>query len=131
MFRLEWLREMKLMLESQVFMQTVTGDKLWIFLQSWKLQSRFGWIICIHTEFLLHRNKFFVKFPGRELGGVFVFLKGFSNDAWLALAVFIVVIPAFLYFTYMVLMFFNLYESDNWIYGWNLLVFTAAMTQQV
>ena len=56
--------------------------------------------ICIKCK--IDRNKFFVKFPGRESVGVFMFLKGFSNDTWLAPAVFIFVIPAFLCLTYMV-----------------------------
>ena len=73
----------------------------------------------------------FIKFPGRDLGGVLAFLKGFRFDAWMALGVFIVVLPAFLYFFYLALYFFNVYEEEKWGYGWNLLVFLAAVAQQV
>ena len=122
---------MRLILQWVVSMPTLRGLKFQIFLQFLKLLSISRKISKCCLQFVFNRNKFFVKFPGRELGGYFAFLKGFSNDVWLALAVFIVVIPAFLYFTYMVHMYFHSYETDNWIYGWNLLVFVAAVAQQV
>ena len=79
----------------------------------------------------MFRNKFFINFPGRDLGGILAFLKGFRNDAWLALAIFIFVVPGFLFLFYLILSFFNLQENENWTYGWNFLVFVAAVAQQV
>ena len=76
-------------------------------------------------------NKFFIKFPGRDLGGFLAFLQGFTSDAWLGSAVFILFLPAGLYTIHLVLKYFNLRESDNWNYGWNLLVFLGAVAQQV
>ena len=76
-------------------------------------------------------NKLFIKFPGRDLGGFLAFLQGFTNDAWLASGALILVVPAFLYFIQLTLRYFNLTETDNWHYGWNLLVFLGGVAQQV
>ena len=76
-------------------------------------------------------NKLFIKFPGRDLGGFLAFLQGFTNDAWLASAGLILVVPGFLYIIHLTLRYFNLTETDNWHYGWNLLVFLGGVAQQV
>ena len=78
----------------------------------------------------IFRNKLFINFPGRDLGGVFAFLKGFRYDAWLACGLFVFVLPAFLFLAHIILMQFQMYENSNWSFGWNLLVFLAALTQQ-
>ena len=76
-------------------------------------------------------NKLFIKFPGRDLGGFLAFLQGFTNDAWLASGCLILVVPGFLYLIHLTLHHFNLPETDNWNYGWNLLVFLGGVAQQV
>ena len=76
-------------------------------------------------------NKLFIKFPGRDLGGFLAFLQGFTNDAWLASGGLILVVPGFLYIIHLSLRYFNLTETDNWHYGWNLLVFLGGVAQQV
>ena len=77
------------------------------------------------------RNKFFIKFPGRDLGGVFAFLKGFRTDAWIALIILVFALPAFLFIVYLVLGYFELYEEEKWSLFDNFLVFVAAIAQQV
>ena len=77
------------------------------------------------------RNKFFIKFPGRDLGGVLAFLKGFRNDAWLACGLFVFILPGALYLIHSILYNFGLYDQENWSFGWNFLVFLAALAQQV
>ena len=76
-------------------------------------------------------NKLFIKFPGRDLGGFLAFLQGFTNDAWLASGGLILVVPGFLYIIHLTLKYFHLTETENWHYGWNLLVFLGGVAQQV
>ena len=76
-------------------------------------------------------NKFFIKFPGRDLGGFLAFLQGFTSSAWLASGVFILLLPGALYILHLSLKYFKLTETDNWHYGWNLFVFLGAVAQQV
>ena len=72
------------------------------------------------------RNKLFIKFPGRNLGGVMAFLKGFRQDAWLAIIIMVFTLPAFLFLFYSLLYFFDIKESEGWTYGWNLFVYSSA-----
>ena len=78
-----------------------------------------------------NRNKIFIKFPGRDLGGVFAFLKGFRNDAWVALILLVFSLPTFLFLVYLVLTYFEIYEQEKWSLFHNFLVFVAAIAQQV
>ena len=77
------------------------------------------------------RNKFFIKFPGRDLGGVLTFLQGFRQDAWIASLVYILLLPAFLSLANIILCHFNSVETEHSSYGWNLLVFLGGVAQQV
>ena len=84
------------------------------------------------------RNKLFIKFPGRDLGGALAFLKGFRTDTWLACGLYVFILPAFLALAHAVLeralLHYGLYgldEDNSWGFGWNLLVFLAALAQQV
>ena len=67
----------------------------------------------------------------RDLGGIFSFTKGFCNDAWMAVTIFVLIVPAFLQLNYQILNFFNVQEDVPWYYGWNFYTFYAALTQQV
>ena len=69
--------------------------------------------------------------PGRDLGGVLAFLRGFREDAWLACLVYILLLPAFLSITNIILLYFNLADTEHLNYGWNLLVFIGGVAQQV
>ena len=86
--------------------------------------------ICKLLHYFLSRNQLFIKFPGRNLGGVLAFLKGFRNDAWMAIVILVLTLPAFLFFFFSLLHFFNVKEPDGWTYGWNLFVFSSALAQQ-
>ena len=82
-----------------------------------------------HDEY--SRNKLFIKFPGRDLGGVLAFLQGFRADAWLALGGLLLSLPAALALAVLLLRLAGLHETEAWGYGANLLVYTAAVAQQV
>ena len=77
------------------------------------------------------RNKLFLKFPGRDLGGVLAFLQGFRRDAWLALGGLLLSLPAALALAVLVLRLAGLHEREAWGYGANLLLYSAAVAQQV
>ena len=77
------------------------------------------------------RNKLFLKFPGRDLGGVLAFLRGFRRDAWLALGGLLLSLPAALALAVLVLRLAGLHESQAWGYGANTLLYSAAVAQQV
>ena len=77
------------------------------------------------------RNRFYIKFPGRDLGGGLSFYKGFRNDAWIALIITILLVPALLHSVYFILTCFTIMEDTRWTYGWNLFVFSGALAQQV
>ena len=73
----------------------------------------------------------FLKFPGRDLGGVLAFLRGFRRDAWLALGGLLLSLPAALALAVLVLRLAGLHETQAWGYGANLLLYSAAVAQQV
>ena len=58
------------------------------------------------------------------------FLKGFRQDAWLAIIIMVFTLPAFLFLFYSLLYFFDIKESEGWTYGWNLFVYASALAQQ-
>ena len=73
----------------------------------------------------------FLKFPGRDLGGVLAFLQGFRRDAWLALGGLLLSLPAVLALAVLLLRLAGLHEREAWGYGANLLLYSAAVAQQV
>ena len=73
----------------------------------------------------------FLKFPGRDLGGVLAFLQGFRRDAWLALGALLLSLPAALALAVLLLRLAGLHEREAWGYGANLLLYSAAVAQQV
>ena len=78
-----------------------------------------------------HRTSFFIKFPGRNLGGIFSFFSGFRHDTWFACAVFIFSTPAIFVLNYKVLKHFQLHEKCSWNYIHNIFVMFGALSQQV
>ena len=77
------------------------------------------------------RNKFFIKSPGRDLGGFLSFIQGFRLGAWLASVVFLITMPLVFFIIYKILVFFDLQEVTEWSVGWNLFTVTGAIVQQV
>ena len=77
------------------------------------------------------RNNFFIKNPGRYVGGVFGFMSGFRGETWIACSVLLVSLPALLAIFHVILERSNLTDNTNWSYGWNFFVFSAAIAQQV
>ena len=65
---------------------------------------------------MLFRSNFYIKDPGRELGGNFAFFDGFRMDAWTATFILIFTIPAFLHLVYFILTYYGLEESSQWDY---------------
>ena len=76
-------------------------------------------------------NNFFIKNPGRDVGGVFGFMSGFRADTWIACSVLVVALPAVLAIFHLVLQRSDLPDNTSWGYGWNFFVFSAAIAQQV
>ena len=77
------------------------------------------------------RNKFFIKFPGRNLGGFWAFFQPLTMDAWLVCLLFLIVVPGFLFICYKVLSFFNIFEKVTFGYGQNIFLLFNAFSQQV
>lgn len=77
------------------------------------------------------RNFLFIKFPGRDLGGLLTFLKGFRTEAWLASGLLVCLLPGFLYSFYLVLRLADLRETRRYSYWWNVLIMLSAIAQQV
>ena len=75
--------------------------------------------------------KFFVKFPGRDLGGIFSFLQGFRFDTWIGFILLILVLPLFLYLTFIILNHFDHDMLGDWSLLDNYLLYLAAIAQQV
>ena len=73
----------------------------------------------------------FLKFPGRDLGGVLAFLQGFTTSAWLALGALLLLLPAALQLAALLLRLAGLQEPEHWGYGANFLLYLAAVAQQV
>ena len=76
-------------------------------------------------------NNFFIKNPGRDVGGVFGFMSGFRADAWIACSVLLLALPVLLGVFYFVLQRSDLPDNTSWTLGWNFFVFSAAIAQQV
>ena len=80
---------------------------------------------------VLFRNKLFIKNPGRDMGGFWAFFQPLAMDAWLAILGFTIVVPAFLFVAYKVLVHFNIWEKFSYGYGQNIFVLFNAFSQQV
>ena len=77
------------------------------------------------------RNRFFIRDPGRYLGGVFAFTKGFRDDAWIATIILMISLPAAMHMIYYILKYSKMIEDKDWNYFWNIFVFFGTFTQQV
>ena len=71
-----------------------------------------------------------IKFPGRDYGGVFSFLKGFTFKAWLGSLGLLLIFPAILHFCYILLHYCNLKEPVKWNFEFGLFIFLGAISQQ-
>ena len=72
----------------------------------------------------------FIKFPGPDLGFL-AFLKGFTTELWVAVAVFILVVPAFQALSYRVLQFYDMDKEERRSgYGENVFILFNALSQQ-
>ena len=63
----------------------------------------------------------FLKFPGRDLGGVLAFLRGFRTDAWLALGGLLLSLPAALALASLTLRLAGIHETQGCcqeLFGW-------------
>ena len=80
---------------------------------------------------LYFRNHLFIKFPGRDLGGILTFLKGFRTDTWTGCVILVLTLPAFLSCAYFILRSTGFQETLHYNYFWNLLIMLAGLAQQV
>ena len=71
-----------------------------------------------------------IKFPGRDFGGVFSFIQGFTPEAWLGCFGLLLTFPAVLYLTYLILLYFHLKEPVAWNFELGLFLFMGAVSQQ-
>ena len=88
-------------------------------------------IFLVINYLVFFRNKFFIKSPGRDLGGFLSFIQGFRLDAWLASVLFLITMPLVFFIIFKILVFFDLQEVREWSVGWNLFAVTGAIVQQV
>ena len=77
------------------------------------------------------RNKFFVKFPGRDLHGVTGFLQGFTTNAWLTGLLALLTVPLFLTMSAKILTFFSIPEKRSFPYPWTVFTYLNAFAQKV
>ena len=77
------------------------------------------------------RNFLFIKYPGRDLGGLLTFLKGFRTQAWLASGLLVCLLPLLLFSSYLVLRLADMKETLEYNYWWNVLIMLSAVAQQV
>ena len=71
-----------------------------------------------------------IKFPGRDFGGVFSFIQGFTPEAWLGCFGLLLTFPAVLYLTCLILLYFHLKEPAAWNFQIGLFLFMGAVSQQ-
>ena len=97
-----------------------------------RLSEEITSVIFLVIKYLVFiRNKFFIKSPGRDLGGFLSFIQGFRLGAWLASVVFLITMPLVFFIIFKILVFFDLQEVREWSVGWNLFAVTGAIVQQV
>ena len=110
--------------------QTRKGLRLLIYPQFLTIKGNCS-LLCKNIITKCHRNYLFIQFPGRDLGGILTFLKGFRNETWVACAIFVFIIPAFLYGFYLIFRFYGIEETLCYNYWWNVLIMISGLAQQV
>ena len=85
----------------------------------------------INNLFYINRNKLFIKFPGRDIGGFWGLFKPLALESWLAILMFSIVVPGFLFLCYTVLKKFRVLEIFSFGYGQNIFILLNAFSQQV
>ena len=83
------------------------------------------------NNFYYFSNSVFIKYPGRDIGGIWAVLLPLSQDAWIATLGLLLVLPFFLAFSYRVLKYFRIIEEFSFGYGKSLYLFFNAFSQQV
>ena len=76
-------------------------------------------------------NSVFIKYPGRDIGGIWAVLLPLSKDAWIATLGLLFIVPFFLALSYRVLKHFNILEAFSFGYGKSIYLFFNAFSQQV
>ena len=92
------------------------------------------------------RTKFFIKFPGRNLGGYLAFIKGpilltkiisqdlysgFRDDLWVFCVVFLFSVPAVLWLSVRIQKYYCLGETYDYSYTMNIFILFYTLSQQV
>ena len=112
-----------------------------------------GWVLRLSRAVIvslkiLFRTKFFIKFPGRNLGGYLAFIKGsnhlteiasqayplcsgFRDDLWVCCVVFIFTVPAFLWASVRIQKYYRLGETYDYSYTMNIFILFYTLSQQV
>ena len=83
---------------------------------------------------MFSRTNFYIKFPGRDLGGPFALFKGYSMESWTATVILLIITPAILEIFYFFIYYKKIKiedDSQKWNYFWNLFVMFGAFSQQV
>ena len=93
--------------------------------------AEYGINLFYSYTFWFIRNKFFIKFPGRNLGGFWAFFQPLTVDAWLVCLLFLIVVPGFLFVCFKVLSMFNIIENYSFGYAQNVFVLFNAFSTQV
>ena len=74
-------------------------------------------IVFFQTYVISCRNKLFFKFPGRDIGGFWGLFKPLALESWLAILLFSIVVPGFLFLCFTVLKKFRIFEAFSFGYG--------------
>ena len=80
---------------------------------------------------LLSRSSVFIKFPGRDIGGIWAVFLPLSQEAWISTVAFILIVPFFLFISSRVLSHVYKNEQFTFAYGESLYLFFNAISQQV
>ena len=80
---------------------------------------------------LLSRSSVFIKFPGRDIGGIWAVFLPLSQEAWISTVAFILIVPFFLFISSRVLS--HVYKNEQFTFGYgeSLYLFFNAISQQV
>ena len=71
------------------------------------------------------------KQTGRDIGGFWGLFKPLALESWLAILLFAIIVPAFLFLCYIILQKSDILETLSFGYGQNLFVLINAFSQQV
>ena len=85
----------------------------------------------LRNQKFVFRNSVFIRYPGRDIGGIWAVLLPLSKDAWIATLVLVLVVPAFLVLAYRVLKHYDMKEKFSYGYGKSVFIFFNAISQQV